>query len=274
MNRKVLFGGLLALLWSASNAFAQSVPDIRFSEIHYDNTGTDAGEAIEVSGPAGTDVSGWQVVLYNGNGGATYTPIMTLSGAFPATCGARGVMVFNYPVNGIQNGDPDGFALVDATGSVIEFLSYEGTFTAANGPASGRASLDIGVREAGTEPVGLSLARNSAGNWSAPAANTFGVCNDDAPAPVIANVAVTPLLATITVGGTQQFNATAFDTNGQPIATTFAWTSSAPAVASVNAMGLATGLSAGDTIIRATAPNGVSETAALRVNCALQRDPL
>jgi DNA/RNA endonuclease G (NUC1) len=268
MNRKVLFGGLLALLWSASNALAQSVPDVRFSEIHYDNTGTDAGEAIEVSGPAGTDISGWQIVLYNGNGGGTYTPIMTVSGAFPATCGARGVMVFNYPVNGIQNGDPDGFALVDATGSVIEFLSYEGTFTATNGPASGRASLDIGVREAGTEPVGLSLARTSAGNWSAPAANTFGICNDDAPAPVIANVAVTPLMAIITVGGTQQFNATAFDTNGQPLATSFTWTSSAPAVASVNAMGLATGLSAGDTIIRATAPNGVAETAALRVNAA------
>jgi hypothetical protein len=169
MNRKVLFGGLLALLWSASNALAQSVPDVRFSEIHYDNTGTDAGEAIEVSGPAGTDVSGWQIVLYNGNGGGTYIPIMTLSGAFPATCGARGVMVLNYPVNGIQNGDPDGFALVDATGSVVEFLSYEGTFTATNGPASGRASVDIGVREAGNEPVGLSLARTSAGNWNAPA---------------------------------------------------------------------------------------------------------
>jgi DNA/RNA endonuclease G (NUC1) len=267
MNRKVLFGGLLALLWSASNAFAQSVPDIRFSEIHYDNTGADTGEAIEVSGPAGTDVTGWRVVLYNGNGGATYDT-RTLSGAFPATCGSRGVMVINYPINGIQNGDPDGLALIDAAGNVVEFLSYEGTFTASNGPATGLLSIDIGVREAGNEPLGLSLARDGSGAWSSPAANTFGVCNDAAPAPVIANVAVTPMTATINVGGTQQFNATAFDTDGQPISTTFTWTSSAPAVASVNAMGLATGLSAGDTIVRATAPNGVAETAALRVNAA------
>ena len=48
------------------------LPAVRFSEIHYDNVGTDVGEAIEISGPAGTDVTGWQVVLYNGSGGAAY----------------------------------------------------------------------------------------------------------------------------------------------------------------------------------------------------------
>src|SRR5258705_6094311 len=112
-----------------------SVPAIRFAEIHYDNTGTDAGEAIEVSGPAGADVTGWQVILYNGNGGASYDT-KTLSGTIAATCGERGVLVLNYPTNGIQNGsssatgkDPDGIALVNASGAVIEFLSYEGSFT-------------------------------------------------------------------------------------------------------------------------------------------------
>ena len=42
------------------------------SEIHYDNTGTDTGEAVEVAGPAGTDLTGWSIVLYNGSGGASY----------------------------------------------------------------------------------------------------------------------------------------------------------------------------------------------------------
>src|SRR5215475_6584703 len=46
------------------------LPSVRFSEIHYDNTGTDTGEAIEISGPAGTDLTGWKIVLYNGTGGA------------------------------------------------------------------------------------------------------------------------------------------------------------------------------------------------------------
>jgi hypothetical protein len=30
--------------------------------------GTDTGEAVEIAGPAGTDLSGWNVALYNGNG--------------------------------------------------------------------------------------------------------------------------------------------------------------------------------------------------------------
>ena len=41
---------------------AASLPDVRFSEIHYDNSRTDANEWIEVSGPAGTDLTGWQIV--------------------------------------------------------------------------------------------------------------------------------------------------------------------------------------------------------------------
>ncbi|MGH7673341.1 MAG: hypothetical protein ACREMC_10630, partial [Gemmatimonadales bacterium] len=42
------------------------LPVVRISEIHYDNTGADAGEAIEISGPAGADLTGWRIVLYNG----------------------------------------------------------------------------------------------------------------------------------------------------------------------------------------------------------------
>jgi hypothetical protein len=38
---------------------------LRFSELHYDNSGVDTGEAIEVSGPAGLDITGWRVVLYD-----------------------------------------------------------------------------------------------------------------------------------------------------------------------------------------------------------------
>ena len=84
-----------------------SLPSVYFSEIHYDNVGTDIGEAIEIDGPAGMDVTGWSVVLYNGNGGASYNT-QTLSGTIPATCSARGVIVLTYPTNGIQNGGTGG----------------------------------------------------------------------------------------------------------------------------------------------------------------------
>jgi DNA/RNA endonuclease G (NUC1) len=249
-----------------------AVGSVRISEFHYDNTGTDAGEAIEVSGPAGIDVTGWTVVLYNGAGGASYNT-QTLSGAIPATCGDRGVMVINYPVNGIQNGSPDGIALVDAASVVVEFLSYEGTFTATNGPATGLLSVDIGAAQNGTEPVGSSLQRNGAGVWAATAplgTNTFGACNDnDTPPPPaeVASVTVAPATATIVVGGTQTFTATAFDAASQPIAgVTFTWSSTAENVATVSANGVATGVAPGDAGITATAPNGVAGTGQLHVD--------
>ena len=58
----------------------------------------------------------------------------------------RGVVVVT-PSVAIQNGSPDGLALVDAGGTLREFLSYEGVMTALDGPAIGRTSSDINVAE-------------------------------------------------------------------------------------------------------------------------------
>src|SRR5687767_5657964 len=189
------------------------LPSVRISEIHYDNTGTDAGEAIEVSGPAGTDLTGWKIVLYNGSGGAVYDTD-ALSGTIPATCGPRGVVVLTYPSNGIQNGAPDGMALVDGSNTVIEFLSYEGSFTGVGGAAGGQTSVDIGALENGTEPLGRSLQRSGAGGWTGPIAHTFGTCNDDDEPGIVDSVAVSPAAATIAVGGGQAFTAEAFEADG------------------------------------------------------------
>jgi DNA/RNA endonuclease G (NUC1) len=177
------------------------LPTVRVSEFHYDNTGVDAGEAMEISGPAGTSLIGWQLVLYNGNPNVTtgLRPYDTkaLTGSIPATCGTRGVVVITYPSNGIQNGstsatatnDPDGWALVDPTGHVVEFRSYEGVFTAmsgsAGGPAAGMTSTDIGVRELGNaaEGVTTSLQLDGAGLWTVKTPRTFDACNDVGTTP-------------------------------------------------------------------------------------------
>ncbi len=149
---------------------------VRISEIHYDNSGTDTGETIELAGPAGTSLEGWSVVLYNGasTSRSTYNT-RTLTGTIPNQCSGMGTVVLTYPTDGLQNGSPDGLALVSPSG-VVEFLSYEGTFTAANGPAVGMTSEDIGVVEEGTTPVGHSLQRDSRDEWRAPAPNTFAAC--------------------------------------------------------------------------------------------------
>ncbi|AGZ46679.1 putative 5'-nucleotidase [Actinoplanes friuliensis DSM 7358] len=153
------------------NAAAKAAETPFISEIHYDNAGADSGEAIEIQAPAGFDLSGWQIVLYNGSNGAAYNTV-TLSGVVPAA----GVVVQAYPVNGVQNGPPDGVALVDAAGGVAEFLTYEGPMTATGGPAAGMTGVDIGVSEPDSTPVGSSLQKID-GVWKGPAANSFGKLN-------------------------------------------------------------------------------------------------
>jgi uncharacterized protein len=154
---------------------------IFINEIHYDNTSTDAGEAVEVAGPAGTDLTGWSLVLYNGNGGVQYATL-PLSGVLSDQSGGYGTQ--STPAVGLQNGSPDGLALVDASSAVVQFLSYEGTFLAVDGPAAGLTSTDIGVSEAGSEPLGQSLQLTGTGltygdfTWAAPGASTFGAVNN------------------------------------------------------------------------------------------------
>jgi predicted extracellular nuclease len=157
------------------------VATVFINEIHYDNTGTDIGEFIEIAGPAGTDLTGWSVVFYNGSGGASYATL-NLSGVIDNE-GPSGFGSLSFTQSGIQNGAPDGLALVDNNGTVIQFLSYEGSFVATNGPANGLTSTDIGVSEAGTETAGLSLQLTGTGSdsanftWTAPSAESPGSIN-------------------------------------------------------------------------------------------------
>jgi len=53
MRSKGLTRFLLACLGLVASGYA-AAQGVRISELHYDNVGTDAGEAVEISGPAGT----------------------------------------------------------------------------------------------------------------------------------------------------------------------------------------------------------------------------
>ena len=150
------------------------------NEIHYDNSGTDTGEFVEIAGAAGTSLTGWSIVAYNGNGGGPYLTF-ALSGTIPSQQNGMGTRAFSIP--GLQNGSPDGIALVNAAGVVLEFLSYEGALTATSGPASGMSATQIPTIQDDTTPVGQSLQRQGTGRapgaftWSAPRAMTLGAVN-------------------------------------------------------------------------------------------------
>lgn len=122
------------------------------NEIHYNNAGADSGEFVEIAGLAGTDLTGWKIALYNGatSSRAVYSTV-SLSGTIANQQNGFGTVSIGYAPDGIQNGDPDGIALIDASGTVVQFLSWGGSFVAASGPAAGMTSVDVGVRETGSQ---------------------------------------------------------------------------------------------------------------------------
>ncbi len=94
---------------------------------------------------------------------------------------------------------------------------------------------------------------------------TLAVTEPPPPPPTIASISVSPSNATIEEGDTQRFSATARTSGGRVISgVSFTWTSSRESVATISSSGLARGVSAGSTTIRASA-GGRSGTASLTV---------
>ncbi len=150
------------------------------NEFHYNNAGIDVGEFIEIAGPAGLDLSNYTIELYSGNTLKTYGSAVPLSGTIPDQSSGLGTV--NFSVSSINNVHPSGIALIN-NGSVLQFISYGGTFTPINGSANGMTSVDIGVKETDSTPVGHSLQLIGNGNkyrdftWNPPSPESPGSIN-------------------------------------------------------------------------------------------------
>ncbi len=156
----------------------QSLPQI--NEIHYDDLRMDDGEFVEIRVQNGYDVSDLSLVLYNGKEGLQNMYRIITEGPFgfelASSDASYDYYVWNSEMNGIQNGSPDGFALIEGT-QVLEFFSIEGTFVAQDGAAAGMLSTDIGVQEFGDTLEGLSLQRQEDDTWIGPIEDTNGYAN-------------------------------------------------------------------------------------------------
>lgn len=162
------------------------------NEIHYDNQGADVNEGFEIAGPAGTDLSGYQVLLYDGNTGGNVYSNIALSGVISDEENGFGTIWFGLDYNpaGAMRNLQAGLALVYDNSVVLQFISYRGAVTGTQGAASGKVSTDIGVREGGSTPLGNSLQLCGTGTTYADFAwhhndgiddslpNTMGVKND------------------------------------------------------------------------------------------------
>lgn len=127
---------------------AAPAPTLVINEVDYDQIGTDSNEYIEIlnTGASPVSLAGLEVRLINGSNnteydayplslaGATLAPGQYLVIASPTVTVAPGALVIlsNFASNFIQNGAPDGIALVNVTtGTLVDALSYEGSMTAA-----------------------------------------------------------------------------------------------------------------------------------------------
>lgn len=159
---------------------APAAQTVFINEFHYDNVGVDQDEAVEVAGPAATDLAGYSLELDNGFDGAPYATI-ALSGVIPDQDNGYGTV--SFAVSPLQNGAPDGIVLNGPSGGPAEMLGYEGTFTATGGSALGSQLTDIGRFEAPSTPVGRSIQRQGTGRsasdfvWRGPLGATPGRVN-------------------------------------------------------------------------------------------------
>jgi Calx-beta domain/Lamin Tail Domain len=125
--------------WRSSS----SASGLVLNEVDYDNVGGDTGEFVEVwnGNATATSLDGLAIALVNGRDGSEYRRV-ALTGTLPAggylvvadpgvlvASGAR-VVRFSLSHDAIQNGAPDGVALIDTVGQkVLDALSYEGAIT-------------------------------------------------------------------------------------------------------------------------------------------------
>jgi endonuclease I len=176
---------LCGLLLASAAAHAE----VFINELHYDDaTGSgDTGEGVEVVASAGEDLAAYRLQLYNGSNpdAANLYDDRALPAGGAVSCGASvRIAAVSWPSNGLQNGAADGIALVDGGGALVQFISYEGGVTGADGTAAGRVSQDLPVSESNATPAGtsLQLQGNATGYagfaWAPSSAATFGACNN------------------------------------------------------------------------------------------------
>jgi len=133
-----------------------TLPNLIINEVDYDNVGNDTAEFIEIYNNTGAAVNlqGIQVVLVNGSNNMPYTSVNLGPGTLdqgkyilvgpPAMMAPPGVTKVNFALaqDNIQNGAPDGVALVDTLGlKLLDALSYEGAMNNVTVPGLGMISL-------------------------------------------------------------------------------------------------------------------------------------
>ena len=191
------------------------------------NAGTHVGSLWSETGTllasetfVGETTSGWQQVNF-----ATPVPINSFT-----------VYVASYHTNaGHYSANPNYFSSIGADNSPL------------HAPASGGSWGANGVYAYGANGTFPDQSFSNNNYW-------VDVVLQPGPPPTLSSITVMPANRTVSTGATQQFTATGTYSDGssQDITSQVTWNSSTAAVATINASGLASGVSAGSTTISAS----------------------
>jgi hypothetical protein len=173
-------------------------PRLVINEIDYDNIGTDSAEYIEIYNASAsmTSLAGLSVRLVNG---ATSTEYATIDlGTLGSLAGGQYLVIAGPSVtvptaakkldplwsqDQVQNGEPDGIALVDTVGpTLLDALSYEGgipaaTLTGFAAPVSLVEGTALAAGMADSNTVTATLCRKPNGADTNNAATDWKVCS-------------------------------------------------------------------------------------------------
>jgi len=171
------------------------------NEIDYDQVGTDTAEFVEIFNPtpASIDLTGITLELVNGANGTVYATVdlssepalasggylVVADSAVNVDSGATAMM--SWTTNAIQNGAPDGVALVDTVNAaMVDALSYEGAMTSVAISGMGTVSLVEGTptTAADSNTVNGSLCRSPNGQDTDDAATDWKFCTTPTPGAV------------------------------------------------------------------------------------------
>lgn len=208
-NANTDFALTATLTPGASNSAPAPVSHLVINEVDYDQIGTDVNEFIEIYNGTGAPVSlaNYRLALVNGATApnpASYL-VVDLSSAGTLAAGeylvvrsstvavAPGALTINFAASqdSIQNGAPDGIALMDiGTNTLVDALSYEGSITSATIIGfTGTFNLVEGTAfaSADSNTTDVSLSRrpngtdtdNAATDWALITSITPGAANPD-----------------------------------------------------------------------------------------------
>ncbi len=134
---------------TANVTVANDAGHLVINEVDYDQPGTDSAEYVEIYNPSASarSLMGISLLLVNGANNTVYTTVdlssavslaghgyLVIAGAAVSVedGGAHFAPTPAWTSNAVQNGSPDGMALVDTNaGTVLDALSYAGSITAA-----------------------------------------------------------------------------------------------------------------------------------------------